>query len=1823
MQVGLAQCVNKGMQRDYSMDKASQEFAYENHNIRITTTGNESFLSVTNERSTIEFHSSNIICVITNKYSGGEYNELQITHNIPDNKEVILKITTENPDEGKEQIEYFTINNKNRAVNTYYTYNTILKVESKDEDYNVIIERINDTKNDYSFSTHIQGIVLGSALIGDVLIIFTKNYIADYIYKCIINNNSNTYSLQILYEGDLKFNINNPIECLTSYENDDVQKVYWVDGLNPCRVINICNTYNSNHSFDFKPKVNVPINVNISKLYNGAGNFKSGIVQYAITVYNKFEAESNIVYISPLHYISPQDRGGKVDELITCSFKIDITVPKGFKYQNARVYAIYRNSLNGEVQASIVEDIELKEGVCFTIDNNTSNIPVASTDVLFLNNSAIIANTITQQNNTLFLGNIKEEASSFDLNAIKEVIESKKTNTDRNFTSKEDEKHLPEEVLKFKWKVVGFESSKIGTQYEYYNQLTQDSSKIKTFKHREVYRFGIQFQDESLAWTQTLWLDDLVCDKYPRQEDDFEIKENSPINKDDYFIFDSEEIETSEDIQGGIKLNKKYNKCLLLPFIWFNPIELFGAYEFPANTKYRLVMAEATMSDRSIICQGYVNPTLYNNRIGSVNSWNIKPVNDYNKDSRNVLHVEQRNIEAWTEDLKDFYPEEQQKWWLPTPRTEIDLSAYNYNADEIGQNGNDNILREQSFISNSRTAAEGAWQLSDIKIIYRCMYLQGNLAEGHVMLDFRFYNGSVYKTIETTVLRQSIALNNKTILANTPYRYKTYQRTKEVIQDITYNTEDSCLPGHVWDSNDKDGYSTTKFTTFDAYFKEQLGINSTSDIINYNKEDYIINASEFPYVTKKEAKEETTFQTSKVITKAINLDYLKNQIQRLDNHYFINANRCSFHTPDIENIDEILNESDVKFRIVGRVPLTKNISDYVISAEDTVYGNLEDVALKFKFSGNYNEDLKTYGLQSYPLWYSYARTVGDKQYEALYNWVYLWNSQGLSHVDVSTEGAKSKVKNKVFANIFYGDNTIYRLEDTTDVNNNEKLDSLLWKPIKGVKNIRSANNPITYIEGGLYKKDIHDVMLPLSDYVYGMSQVYKSDFQPYDYNYTKVVNWGDATKSDDSHFEPINIKYDSTNHIVFEFENTDIKRVVLPNYNESRLILDDSVYNILDSQTYPKYTSEKDNRVYQTQYASEPMYFDTYFSVSEEASNIYNYTGEIQYKDGDTLYVITNDYMWGDIVGLMKIRVINDNIQGILYYKPTLNDLKNNFSDVLEFRQNNEISFKTSLLLKLHNKYGYYEVVPTILNRIIIFEPKFYDLYSNNSKIELKDNNTNYLWVGEFYKEFDDYLPYGGTSENALETNVFIPISDVTSISEQGYGFEGDTYFQRWDSLRTYPKDEEEKNGIVDVVSLMLETHTNLDGRSDVTRGRSDVVNIRPNNIIDTINTVYSQPNNYITSSVLDEKYSKREYPSLVAWSLSKQALSDIDTWTNINLSSSIQLDSSKGFVNKLITHNNSLLAFQDNALGLINYNLQTTISSAEGVPVEIANSGKVTGYHYISTTQGCKNKWSIIDSPYGIYFIDSNNKSINVFNSEGIKSLSSINLMQDWILENEKGVIWNPNNNGGFKSFYDSIHNEVYFINDKTALCYNELLTQFTSFYDYDKLNTMIRINGSIYGIKDNKLHRMFEGDAYCNLFGEQKDYSITYKINKDPFIDKTWTNIEYRADIFNTKDIQDIPSLSNNTQSNNTQIVSNTTFDKLEVWNEYQYGSSNMSKAKPKFRIWRADIPRDTKEGRGLNRIRNPWIMIKLSKENNTDKPINTDKRMEFHDLLIKYLQ
>jgi hypothetical protein len=48
MKLKKAEIINKGMVQDYSISKSSQEFAYENHNIRIQTNDDCTSMSITN-----------------------------------------------------------------------------------------------------------------------------------------------------------------------------------------------------------------------------------------------------------------------------------------------------------------------------------------------------------------------------------------------------------------------------------------------------------------------------------------------------------------------------------------------------------------------------------------------------------------------------------------------------------------------------------------------------------------------------------------------------------------------------------------------------------------------------------------------------------------------------------------------------------------------------------------------------------------------------------------------------------------------------------------------------------------------------------------------------------------------------------------------------------------------------------------------------------------------------------------------------------------------------------------------------------------------------------------------------------------------------------------------------------------------------------------------------------------------------------------------------------------------------------------------------------------------------------------------------------------------------------------------------------------------------------------------------------------------------------------------------------------------------------------------------------------------------------------------
>ena len=203
-----------------------------------------------------------------------------------------------------------------------------------------------------------------------------------------------------------------------------------------------------------------------------------------------------------------------------------------------------------------------------------------------------------------------------------------------------------------------------------------------------------------------------------------------------------------------------------------------------------------------------------------------------------------------------------------------------------------------------------------------------------------------------------------------------------------------------------------------------------------------------------------------------------------------------------------------------------------------------------------------------------------------------------------------------------------------------------------------------------------------------------------------------------------------------------------------------------------------------------------------------------------------------------------------------------------------------------------------------------------------------YLFLGELVKEKFDYSTWnGGTSRVALQQLVWNVASKATPIKDNITNTWGDTYYQRWDCEKTYPFSEQEVNSNVEILSFMLESHTNLDGRSDINRGVHNLLNTRPSNTV--FNDVYSQKDNFFTYQILDEKFSSQEFNADIVWSLTKNNLDDIDKWTCLLSTNEMSLDGRYGNVRKILNVNDVLIAFQDTGITQIRYNETAAVTTS------------------------------------------------------------------------------------------------------------------------------------------------------------------------------------------------------------------------------------------------------------------------------------------------------
>lgn len=246
----------------------------------------------------------------------------------------------------------------------------------------------------------IAGNYVGHCVIRDYLVLFTHAIEGDYIYRlhketgktftmtCLtgVEYSESTGKINGYVPLQLGFDLSHPLQTLGVYENQYIQKVYWTDGINQPRVINITKdilsgrpTY-TNDSFDFVPRMQLKDSVQIRRIADSSGTFSAGVIQYAVSYFNKYGQQSNISCVSSLIGTSYTNRAGSPEEKIGNSFEVTVHNPDtGFEYM--RVYSIFRSSLNATPLCKRVIDIKIGDAYSESSKGLVTSNPTSQTSI--------------------------------------------------------------------------------------------------------------------------------------------------------------------------------------------------------------------------------------------------------------------------------------------------------------------------------------------------------------------------------------------------------------------------------------------------------------------------------------------------------------------------------------------------------------------------------------------------------------------------------------------------------------------------------------------------------------------------------------------------------------------------------------------------------------------------------------------------------------------------------------------------------------------------------------------------------------------------------------------------------------------------------------------------------------------------------------------------------------------------------------------------------------------------------------------------------------------------------------------------------------------------------------------------------------------------------------------------------------------------------------------------------------------------------------------------------------------------------------------------
>jgi len=342
-------------------------------------------------------------------------------------------------------------------------------------------------------------------------------------------------------------------------------------------------------------------------------------------------------------------------------------------------------------------------------------------------------------------------------------------------------------------------------------------------------------------------------------------------------------------------------------------------------------------------------------------------------------------------------------------------------------------------------------------------------------------------------------------------------------------------------------------------------------------------------------------------------------------------------------------------------------------------------------------------------------------------------------------------------------------------------------------------------------------------------------------------------------------------------------------------------------------------------------------------------------------------------------------------------------------------------------------------------------------------------------------------------------------------------------------------------------------------------------------------------------------------WSDKKSYGEHTDSFLKFNLARNYTVDGELGDINRLVNFKNELWGFQEKGIFNILYNQRAMVNTSIGQDVMLGSTGAVQGIRYITKYSGLSNKWAVIWNSNGLYYVDSLTRDIMVF---GESPMSLTNQLGFKVWANHSLKSQDVYHIGSSDEFILNQHlagNAIYANSSKESLLLNTRLNQFESFTPHKGIPFMIDTFGEFISIRNNDDHTELwlnnKGD-YSDFYGTIEDSAVTYYMNPEPTLDKTFDNLQYRMDVFD---------------GDTGLYLENDTFDTLKVKNEFQEREFKLDLSdrrnpniRKKMRVWSMPIPRSVGT---LQRIRNPWMEATLTFKG------GGNKRFKLHDTVCIY--